>query len=336
MGKNILLLDTGKEWGGGTNSLLELLKRVNRDNYKISALFYTNFKYGKESDIKTEIEKLGFKFLILPQRKQSTIVKILKEVSRTIFFFSKTLKRHCIFFIDYNSRIRSNAKRIAGILKNQQTDLFYLNNQPSSNLEGILASEITGIPALLHARIESNLNFVEIKASNRSLSKIICVSDGVRSGLIKQGIDSSKCVVVHNGISDKTKPATPSREIKARWGISDNDILIGSVGSIIKRKRFNDMIDAVHLVRTKTDCQFKCLIVGEGSELDNLRKMAKSKNLDDIVLFTGFQTDAISYTNAMDLFILTSEKEGLPRVILEAMLMEKPREGTGENTCQRP
>ena len=77
-------------------------------------------------------------------------------------------------------------------------------------------------------------------------------------------------------------------------------------------------------MKTKTDCQFKCLIVGEGSELDNLRKMAKRKNLDDIVLFAGFQTDAISYTNAMDLFVLTSEKEGLPRVILEAMLMEKP------------
>jgi glycosyltransferase involved in cell wall biosynthesis len=41
-------------------------------------------------------------------------------------------------------------------------------------------------------------------------------------------------------------------------------------------------------------------------------------------MFTGFQPDAISYINAFDVFALPSEREGLPRVILEAMLMAKP------------
>jgi glycosyltransferase involved in cell wall biosynthesis len=42
------------------------------------------------------------------------------------------------------------------------------------------------------------------------------------------------------------------------------------------------------------------------------------------VIFTGFSNDALSLINAMDVFILPSEKEGFSRVILEAMLMSKP------------
>ena len=57
--KKILVLDTGKEWGGGTNSLIELLKRADRARFAFSVLFYDNYKKGADSDIKTEIERLG-------------------------------------------------------------------------------------------------------------------------------------------------------------------------------------------------------------------------------------------------------------------------------------
>ena len=73
---NILILDTGKEWGGGTNSLLELLKRVDMNRYRFSALFYTNYK-SNSSDIKTEMQNLGVQFLTLKQEKQSVVVKII-------------------------------------------------------------------------------------------------------------------------------------------------------------------------------------------------------------------------------------------------------------------
>ena len=39
MSKRILLLDTGKEWGGGTNSMFELLKRIDRTQFDVTALF---------------------------------------------------------------------------------------------------------------------------------------------------------------------------------------------------------------------------------------------------------------------------------------------------------
>lgn len=320
----ILILDTGKEWGGGTNSLLELLKRINKGRYNFTALFYNNYKKGSISDIKTEIEKLGIGFLLLEQKRQPAIAKILKEFIRLVFFLSKKLKKYFVFLVDYHFKIKPNAQKIAEISKNLKIDLLYMNNQPSSNLEGIIASKITGIPALQHSRIETRLNPFEVKTANLWLKKMICVSEGVKDTFAGQGIDAEKCVVVHNGIDPETKPSIPPHEIRKKWGISENDILIGTVGSLIKRKRITDLIDALSMVSNQTKNPVRCIIVGDGPEKDSLLEYAKRKKIYDKVVFTGFQSDAISYINALDIFVLTSEKEGLPRAILEAMLMEKP------------
>lgn len=321
--KNILIIDTGKEWGGGTNSLFELLKRMPRENYNLTALFYENCKRGYESDIDSELRKIGIDLILLTQRKQPIVAKILKELLRVLFLFSRRLKKHFIFRIDLYFRIKPNALRIARILNDLRIDLLYMNNQPSSNLEGILASKMAGIPALQHSRIETELNSFEVKIANLWLKKIICVSEGVKESLVNQGIDSAKCVTVHNGIDPGTTPSIPPAEIRKRWEISDSNFLVGTVGSLIKRKRIKDLIDAIAIVANMTKHPIKCMIIGEGPEKNNLLAEVKRKNLTNII-FTGFQHDAISYINALDIFVLPSEKEGLPRVILESMLMAKP------------
>ena len=324
MKKKILILDTGKEWGGGTNSLLELLKRIDKSKYHFTALFYNNYKKGYESDIKTEIEKLGVEFLILEQRKQPVIVKIAKELSRLTFFFSRRLKRYFVFLIDYHFRIKQNAEKTSELLKNLRIDLLYMNNQPSSNLEGIIASKMTGVPALQHSRIETTLNSFEVRAANLWLKKMICVSEGVKNSFIRQGVDKSKCVIVYNGIAIETVPKASRQDIRKTWGISDKDILIGTVGSLIKRKRIMDLIEATAIVAKRSEHPIKCMIIGKGPEKENLMTKVKERNLDSRIIFTDFQSDAISYINALDIFVMTSEKEGLPRVIIEAMLMGKP------------
>lgn len=324
MKKEILILDTGKEWGGGTNSLLELLKRIDKNRYGFTLLFYNNYKKGPDSDIRTEAEKLGVRFLLLAQEKQPVIVKIAKELSRLTFFFSRRLKRYFVFLIDYHFRIKQNAEKTSELLKNLRIDLLYMNNQPSSNLEGIISSKITGIPALQHSRIETALNSFEIKTVNLWLKKMICVSEGVKNSFIRQGVDKSKCVVVYNGIDIETVPKASRQDIRKTWGISDKDILIGTVGSLIKRKRIMDLIEATAIVAKRSEHPIKCMIIGKGPEKENLMTKVKERNLDSRIIFTDFQLDAISYINALDIFVMPSEKEGLPRVILEAMLMGKP------------
>lgn len=321
---NILILDTGREWGGGTNSLLELLKRTDKERFTFHLLFYHNYRQGGGRDIRSAVEALGITFSLLEQKKQSLLVKICKELARALFFFSRPLKKQAVFFIDRQTRIKRNARRIADILKESGTDLLYMNNQPSSNLEGIIASGTSGVPAIQHSRIEMKLNPFEVRAANQYLSKIICVSQGVKDTLAESGVEPSRCVVVYNGISAGAGPLRPPEEIKREWGVKDNEFMVGTVGSLIKRKRITELIEALYLIKGKTAKPIKCLILGEGPEKDNLKDLAVKRGLSDNVIFTGFQPDALSFINAMDIFVMPSEKEGFPRVMLEAMLMRKP------------
>ena len=85
-----------------------------------------------------------------------------------------------------------------------------------------------------------------------------------------------------------------------------------------------DLIEATAIVAKRSEHPIKCMIIGKGPEKENLMTKVKERNLDSRIIFTDFQSDAISYINALDIFVMTSEKEGLPRVIIEAMLMGKP------------
>lgn len=322
--KNVLILDTGKEWGGGTNSLIELLRRLDKTKYRFKALFYDNYKRGDKSDIKSEIERLGVDFIHLGRHKQMTAAKILKEAGRVIFFFNRKLRKSYLFWIDYNFRIKYDSERIFDILKKfNNVDLLYMNNQPSSNLEGIIAANCADIPAIQHSRIVVRLNRFEANMVNKWVEKVICVSQGVKDNLVHQGVDDDKCVVVYNGIDPLIRPSSPIAEIRKKWGIGEGEILIGTVGSLLKRKRVEHII-RMFAELVKKHGNIKCVIVGDGPEREKLKSGVLRYRVSDKVVFTGFQTDPISYINAMDIFIMTSETEGLPRVILEAMHMAKP------------
>jgi glycosyltransferase involved in cell wall biosynthesis len=324
MPAHILILDTGKEWGGGTNSLLELLSRIDRGRYCFSALFYYNYKKGNESDIKREMEKLGVNFLQIKQKKDSWKVKLLKEAIRFLFFYSKTITRYIIFWVNYHCRIKKNARRVYEILQDLRIDLLYLNNQPSSNLEGILAAQLAEIPAVQHSRIKTELNAYEVNTANAGLKKMVCVSEGIKNDLIRQGIDAAKCVVVYNGIDAALEPQIPPEQIRQRYGILPGEVIIGSAGSLIKRKQMGHLIQALARLQKRTEKPLKGLILGAGPEEEALRREIHRLNLADNVSLPGFVHPVLEYINAMDIFVFPSQREGFPRVIIEAMLMGKP------------
>lgn len=322
---HVVVLDTGKEWGGGTNSLLELLRGIDKARYRFTCVFYDDYRQGRDgARISERVAETGASFERLPRRPQSLSVKLLKECLRAFLFFSRRLARRAVFRVDYWFRIRQDARRLSEILCRHAPQLLYMNNQPSSNLEGILAAQALGIPAVQHARIEATLNPCEVRAANKGLCGIIAVSEGVRRSLVEQGIDPTKCVVVHNGIATDTVPPIPPAVVRARWGIGEGELVIGTAGSLIRRKRIADLIDVVAALIASGHPSIRCVIVGEGTERENLSAHVGRCGLADTVIFTGFQPDAISYINSFDMFAFPSEREGFGRVILEAMLMAKP------------
>lgn len=319
----ILLLDTGREWGGGTNSMMELLKRMDRKRFAVTALFYHNYRKGGDSDLRRELAKIDIDLLLLPQRPQPKWAKLGKELARGLLAWNRRLRGRAVFAIEHAWRIGPNARRIAQVLREGGYDLLYMNNQPSSNLEGLFAAETTGVPAVQHCRIETALNRAEIAALNRTARRIICVSQGVADSLIRQGVAAEKCIAVLNGIDGSQALPDPA-PVRAALGLSDGEVVIGTAGSLIARKGVGDLLRAAGMVRQKTPTPFRLLIVGEGPQRGELERLAGELGLENAVIFAGFQKEPLPFIAAMDVFTLASAREGLPRVILEAMLLRKP------------
>jgi glycosyltransferase involved in cell wall biosynthesis len=315
--KRILLLDTGNEWGGGTNSMIELLKRIDRTRFAVIACFYHDYRHGN-STLREALAAIDIPLVILPTRHQPWWAKLTKELVRGLLAWRKPWRAAAVFQIELAWRIRPRARALAEVLQAGAYDLLYMNNQPASNLEGYLAGERTGVPVVQHCRIEPQLNAVESAAVNRVARTVICVSHGVKDVLLRQGVRPALCQVVHNGID--TRQSLPAAQPLA--DVAPGTLVVGTIGSLIKRKSVDHLLRAV--AQLPMDVAPHVLIVGEGPEAGALRQLAEDLGLAARVTFAGFQRQPLPWLAAMDVFVLSSVSEGLPRVILEAMLLAKP------------
>lgn len=320
--KKILLLDTGNEWGGGTNSMLELLKRIDRATFDIRCCFYHNYRRGKGDTIGDVLSSLDIPVMFIDQRKQPRWAKVTKELLRSLVFFNRSLRQKITRWVDRLWRIQPNAQRIRQAIAQYDIDLLYMNNQPGSNAEGYLAATGLPISVVQHCRIEPVLNRELVELVNRRGDAIIAVSDGVRNVLLANGVDPQKCFTVFNAID--IRQALPERQAMRHQllNLASGTFVFGSIGSLIPRKSNHHILQAL----TKFSAEFpqadwRMVILGEGPEEEALKRQAAQAGIADRVIFTGFRPDALNYLAALDVFILASKSEGLPRVVLEAMLL---------------
>ncbi len=330
MTKRILLVDTGKEWGGGTNSMIELLKRLDREAYAVTPLFFDNYARGSDGDLRSALAEIGYELKLLPRLRQPWWAKLSKELARGLLGWWPRLKHSVVFSIELAWRINPDALRIAQELREGGYSALYLNNQPASNLEGLLAAEATGTRAIQHCRIEANLNRDEVAILNRIIRRVICVSHGVAESLIAQGVAGERCTVVLNGVDGGQGLPDPAAA-RRMLGLPESSVVIGTVGSLVPRKGVAVLLRAMKIM---SDASSHALIVGAGPQRTALEALATESGLAGRIVFAGFQREPLPYLAAMDVFCLASAREGLPRVILEAMLLGKPVVATDIPGCR--
>ena len=169
-----------------------------------------------------------------------------------------------------------------------------------------------------HCRIEPTLHANEAAVVNRVAKRIICVSQGVADVLAAQHVAENRLRVVYNAI-DNRPPLPAPVELPASAG----DLVIGTVGQLTTRKGVHDLLQAVAPLKGE-GLALSCLILGEGPQRNELESTAKRLGITGQVSFLGFQAQPLAWVQAMDVCVLCSSKEGLPRVVLEAMLASKP------------
>lgn len=135
----------------------------------------------------------------------------------------------------------------------------------------------------------------------------------------------AKKVVYVPGIgvnTDKFKKINVDRNEKRKdLGVSQNDIVILSIGEMIKRKNYETALRTI--AKLKND-NVKYLICGTGQLENDLKEMALNLNILDKVIFLGFRNDIPEICMVADLFLFPSFQEGLPVSVMEAMAAGLP------------
>jgi len=165
--------------------------------------------------------------------------------------------------------------------------------------------------------------------------RVICVSDDLFEACLGCGVPARNLVLLENAI-DAAEYARrrPVAEAKAALGFPPGGLLVGAVGRLSGEKAFDVLIRAVHsLVRKGLDVRL--VVVGEGGERANLERLVAELRMGDRVTLPGWQADVRGYFEAMDVFALSSLREGLPNVLLEAMALEVPVVATRINGVPR-
>ncbi|MBB3308086.1 glycosyltransferase involved in cell wall biosynthesis [Enterobacter sp. Sphag1F] len=224
--------------------------------------------------------------------------------------------------VDEKWRVLPNAQQISSILQTEQYHALYMNNQPSTNVEGYRAVQDMPVALIQHCRIEPQMNSALVEMVNERVDAVIAVSHGVNLTLRQSGVDAQRCFTVSNAID--IHQALPHREeVRERFAYSPDTFIFGSIGSLITRKANHHIFQALgQFKRMHPEAKWKMVVVGSGPEHENLVQLARKENIETNVVFTGFQNNPLDYLTAFDAFILASRSEGLPRVVLEAMLVK--------------
>jgi glycosyltransferase involved in cell wall biosynthesis len=234
-------------------------------------------------------------------------------------------------------RTRSSLQKILAIsryLKQERPDVLIsvydtLNLVPVARL---LANSRTRIINSVHVQLSKDLESKGIKGKLEPYlfrltyawaDRVIAVSQGVAEDVAHlTGIDLTDIQVIHNPV------VTPELLVKAKepvshpWFAPEEPPVILGVGRLEEQKNFSTLIQAFALVRKLKESRL--VIIGEGSQRSALESLIDQLDLKDNVCLPGYLDSPYEYMSKAAIFVLSSEWEGLPTVLVEAMAVGTP------------
>ena len=171
--------------------------------------------------------------------------------------------------------------------------------------------------------VVSTVHAINSKNSYINATKIIAVSQAVYDDLIVQGVSEKQVELALNGIPyQKGNCKISKAELMDQLGIPLDHQIIGIVAHFSKKKGHKYLLKAFSQINNK---KLTIVLCGEGKLEKKLKKLCVKLNINQRVIFVGFQKDIYNMYKLFNILILPSIKgEGLPLSVLEAMSMGIP------------
>lgn len=190
-----------------------------------------------------------------------------------------------------------------------------------ANLYVAIAALLAGVPVVLTTEHGKNLwkrpihHIIEKWVISPLVSLRVAVSQDIRRIRVNSGdVPKDKITVIPNCVE------IPNHLVKYQTG---KKLQIGTVGRLIHAKDYGTLIAAFNML-VKDGLNVDLIFVGDGPERPKLESMVQNFGIEGHVTFAGFQGDVNSFLSKLDVFVLSSIREGVPVAMLEAMAMRVP------------
>lgn len=219
-------------------------------------------------------------------------------------------------------------ERLAGLCRAEDVRIWH-GHDYKSNLYGLLLQRLCDLRLVttMHGWVKHTsrtpLYFAVDRWCLRRYEGVVAVSRDLFDAALAAGVEPGRLVQIDNAIDTlefaRAEPAARSPLRAERPGT----IVVGAVGRLSDEKGFPLLVEAVER-GIERGLPLELWIAGEGEEKERLaERMRASKHAARLRLL-GFQKDTRALFEAFDLFALSSIREGLPNVVLEAMAMAVP------------
>jgi glycosyltransferase involved in cell wall biosynthesis len=197
---------------------------------------------------------------------------------------------------------------------------------------GCAAAWLAGIGRVVERRglvlpIEPTL--LDRAVYGRCVAHVVANCEAIRRSIVSRGlVPRERTSVVPNGIDPERVPPGGGDAIRAEFDIDPEAPLVVIVGRLTPDKRHVDAIAAFAAVAGERPGA-RMVVVGSGSLLGELRDRAKRLAPPGSVVFAGERDDVPAFLDAADVLTVSSVREGMPHVVLEAMVAGTPIAATG-------
>lgn len=240
------------------------------------------------------------------------------------------LKKH-IGHITYFKRFSANPMvgfRVAQTCKREKIDMIHVHDSHAHNF-AILSAVLTkmDLPIIVSRRVDfpvKDSGMSAYKYNHPQVAKIICVSNAIKEIMEPSIINKSKLAVVHSGIDLKKFDAYKAEgRLRKEFNIPDDHMIIGNVAALAPHKDYPTFIrTAKRLIEGGLKAKF--FAIGDGPLRKETIEAIDEAGMKEHIFLTGFRDDVVQVLPELDVFLITSETEGLGTSILDALCAKVP------------
>jgi len=293
---NVLHVASGDLWAGAEVQLFTLAKALHTISGTTVSVVLLN--YGR---LERELHNAGIKVIVLDESKLNGL-RILRQLIH--------------------------------IIQDQKPDVIH-THRLKENILGSIAAFMTGnTPSLrtVHGAPEHRLSWWKLpkrmlNALDRYCGwflqqKIVAVSDDLAS-ILENDFPADKICVVENGIDLTT--IHKDNQFPAHKEDNRGVFKVGLAGRLVPIKRVDIFIQtALYLNKNYPDLHANFPIFGDGPMRNELEKLSQKSGTEKIVSFMGQCEDMLQELQQLDVLMITSDHEGLPMILLEAIALQIP------------